>query len=218
MGMTSWRFVAALLAEQGVSLHLQQHGGAYGEFPSHRGSRIEVRIADRYFTWGWQDKTGKAQPGPKHRFDQLQQAFETLSKQGIKKDEVLVIGPNDPLAPAELKGTDYDLVNLEITLEYLNALDESKRKSLVYRFRRQHGSSQELERQIIESLPSETRFDFQHRSIAEAYANAREVIIVSPFTTSRLECEHLGIPYVVIHHPSEEFMTIPCSIPEQYER
>ncbi|MCF7993661.1 MAG: FkbM family methyltransferase [Chromatiaceae bacterium] len=212
MGMTSWRFVAAQLAEQGVPLHLQQHGGSYGEFPSHIASRIEVRIADKFYTWGWQDQTGKTFPAPAHRLERLAQEYARIK---AAKEELLVIASNLRLIPRINERTDLDFEDFENVRVYLSELDKKHLTHTVYRFRRQHGYSADREKEVIERLP-EVRFDPQSRSVALAYASASEVIIADPFTTSQWECEYLGIPYKVINKPSPEFMGIYCAIPDHY--
>ncbi len=45
------RIIAALYADKGVPLYLQQHGGAYGEYPSHIGV-CEIRISDIFLYLG----------------------------------------------------------------------------------------------------------------------------------------------------------------------
>lgn len=213
MGMTSWRFIAAILAEQDVPLHLQQHGGGYNEFPSHLATRIETRIADVFYTWGWTDASGKAIPAPPSRLEVTASQYQRIPK---NKEEIIAFGKIKPLIPVITDGTDLDVKNEDSVVSFANRLSKQDKQRFVYRFRRQQSYSRDREREIIERLPPETKYDFQERSSVEAYARARKVIVEETYGAVPLECERLGIPYDKVNSPSAEFMSIPCYVPEDY--
>lgn len=212
----SSRILAALYAEKGVPLHLQQHGGAYGEYPSHIGV-CEIRISDVFYTWGWSKKNNKVKPAPPHRLELLASVYNKFKHHVESRSEILIIAPHRSLVPTFFEGTDLDPSGDEEFFEVLKEIQPSNGEKVVVRFRRQHGYDEKYERKVISLLPKGSLVDTQERSVVEAYANAKEVIIVDPFTTSAWECEYLGIPYRVLSQPSEEFMQIPSFIPENYE-
>lgn len=209
------RVLAAVYAEKGVPLHLQQHGGAYGEYSSHVGE-YEIRISDIFYTWGWGEDRGKLHPAPPHRLEILEYSYKKHMESIKVKNEILIIGPHRPLVPSIYRGTDNDPYNNKVLFDFLKNLKPSSDNQVVFRFRRQHGYDEEFEKSVVDALPKGSLIDTQKRPIAEAYAKSKEVIIVDPFTTSALECEHLGIPYKILAHPSKEFTKIPSFIAEDY--
>ncbi|CAM3796053.1 glycosyltransferase [Vreelandella rituensis] len=216
LASTFSRIIAALYAEKGVPLHLQQHGGAYGEYSSHAGV-YEKRISDVFYTWGWHDESEKTIPAPQHRLEHLANSYQEAMKEVKAKDEILIIGPNRPKIPNITDGTDCSPYNNKDIFDFLRELDASSYEKVVFRFRRQHGFDPSYEKNIINLLPEGAILDDQNRPIEKAYARAKKVIIVDPFTTSAWECEYLGIPYRVLNQPSEEFIQIPSFISEVYE-
>lgn len=208
------RLVAAISVDQGIPLYLQQHGGAYGEFESHLGMAIETRLSDRFYTWGWTHPLKNTIADKPHRIELLRPEYERYEKQG---QDTLVIGPHEPTVPVLWKGTIEEWSVEESIASYLKEVPVSELANTVIRLRRQHGQSQKYEKWLLSALPPEMRVDFQERSIAHAYACAKEVVILTPFSTSAWECEYLGIPYRVLNQPSEEFLQVPSFIPEVYE-
>lgn len=55
---------AAELAEDGAVLLGTQHGGNYGSFAYHHNEDHELKIVDKYFTWGWERSQCKAEMIP----------------------------------------------------------------------------------------------------------------------------------------------------------
>ena len=207
------RLVAAVLTERNTPLYLHQHGGAYGEYPSHHPAAFEKRISDKYYTWGWEDSTGKAVPEKPHRLQELKKEFTKLKK---RPHDILIIAPQISTVPELFAGTDLDHFNIAVVKEFYRSLSASDQKRVVVRLRRQHGYNVNEEKKFLELFP-EAQIDQQNRSVLEAYANAKEVVIVLPFSTSAWECEYLGIPYRILNQPCEEFMQIPSFITETYE-
>jgi putative transferase (TIGR04331 family) len=52
----AWKFLMAEWREKGTLLLNHQHGGGYGIDRSHAIEDFEVRVADRYYTFGWHTK------------------------------------------------------------------------------------------------------------------------------------------------------------------
>ena len=48
-----FKILAAHWCELGTKLHYHQHGGWYGLDDLHVGERLESRVSDFYYTWGW---------------------------------------------------------------------------------------------------------------------------------------------------------------------
>ena len=55
-GSTIYSQYTANKVEQGSKLYIFQHGGAYGQFKNHFATEFEIRLADKFFTWGWRHK------------------------------------------------------------------------------------------------------------------------------------------------------------------
>ncbi|MCD1588403.1 FkbM family methyltransferase [Halomonas sp. IOP_14] len=207
------RLVAALSVDQGIPLYLQQHGGAYGEFESHLGVAIETRLSDRFYTWGWTHPLKNTIADKPHRIEYLRPEYERYTKKG---EDVLIIGPHEPTVPVLWKGTIEEWDSEASISSYIEKVPNNELGNITIRLRRQHGQSQNYEKWLLSALPSEVRVDFQERSIAHAYACAKKVIILTPFSTSAWECEYLGIPFQVLNQPTDEFMQIPSFISETY--
>ncbi len=210
------RLLAATLVDKGVPLYLQQHGGGYAEFKSNINAAIEVRLSDKFFTWGWSGSSPKVLPNYPHRLIDMEKSYAQICE---VKSDILIIAPHMPNVPDFFNGDEnvFGSNIEEVMLDYIQSVAEKEKPNLVVRFRRQHGSSSKYEKNIIEMLPMNSRVDFQNRSILDAYAKAKEVIIVTPFSTSEWECAYLNIPYKVLIKPNEEFMEVPSFIPESYD-
>lgn len=52
-GNLTFKVLAAEWREAGTQLLYHQHGGGYGIDKVHALEKFEVRVSDRYFTWGW---------------------------------------------------------------------------------------------------------------------------------------------------------------------
>ena len=60
----AWKFLVAEWQEQGTLLLYHQHGGGYGIDRTHAVEEFEARVADRYYTFGWNRKKMSAKPLP----------------------------------------------------------------------------------------------------------------------------------------------------------
>ena len=52
----SFKFWAATQTDKGANLVINQHGGGYGYTDSLISETHEIKICDKYFTWGWNYK------------------------------------------------------------------------------------------------------------------------------------------------------------------
>ncbi|NMC50310.1 MAG: hypothetical protein GYA47_12935, partial [Desulfovibrio sp.] len=59
-----WNLYAAEQCVRGAKLGIIQHGGHYGVGLINHYEDHEKASADRYFTWGWDDATGRTRPAP----------------------------------------------------------------------------------------------------------------------------------------------------------
>lgn len=61
----AWKFWAAGCVENGSKLIIAQHGGTYGSAHYLSTQNYEIKISDRYLTWGWKDvSNSKVYPAP----------------------------------------------------------------------------------------------------------------------------------------------------------
>jgi len=56
LGYDSFNFWAATQTERGAKLVASQHGGCYGSAAWSTTEAHEIRVCDRYFSWGWDKK------------------------------------------------------------------------------------------------------------------------------------------------------------------
>ena len=45
--------------DKGSKLFIVQHGGCYGQFLFHSEQDHEIKISDKYLTWGWKNDKKK---------------------------------------------------------------------------------------------------------------------------------------------------------------
>lgn len=58
----AWKFLMAEWKEKGTLLLNHQHGGGYGIDRAHAVEEFEVRVADRFYTFGWQTEKTSTTP------------------------------------------------------------------------------------------------------------------------------------------------------------
>ena len=192
MTNTISRYCSAIASEREIPVIHNQHGSGYGR-QWHFCTGIETAIADRFFSWGWRHARKNVRPGPPAR---LMTTLERFHKEQRQPKEILIIGgQKSSVLPNGLRTIGADPYNPELTVAFCKRLSSSMRRRIVYRFRRQHGYSEEHENYMRNAMPDGVRFDTQDRSIAAAYAAADHVILEYPNTTSAFECAALGIPY-----------------------
>ena len=77
---TSFKVAAAQLIADGSKLYVHQHGGGYGIDELHIGEHFDRSVADRFFTFGWNDPNDqRVQPLPTpHRSERLNSNRHTL--------------------------------------------------------------------------------------------------------------------------------------------
>ena len=46
----------------GSKLYLLQHGGSYGTSDNFPVEKLQLKIADKYFSWGWNNNSKKVVP------------------------------------------------------------------------------------------------------------------------------------------------------------
>lgn len=58
----AWKLLVAEWRQQGTMLLYHQHGGGYGIDNIHTLEEFETRVADRYYTWGWERQDSHVKP------------------------------------------------------------------------------------------------------------------------------------------------------------
>ena len=48
-------FYCAIKREEGSKLILSQHGGCYGQYDRHWNENFEIKISNKFLTYGWEN-------------------------------------------------------------------------------------------------------------------------------------------------------------------
>ncbi|MBN1385103.1 MAG: hypothetical protein JW983_09510 [Elusimicrobia bacterium] len=80
-GVDAFKFWAAYHVDRGVKLAGVQHGGLYGSALWHSQEEHELKVCDRFYTWGWSSKThNNTKSLPVARLNTLKQSVSPNKK------------------------------------------------------------------------------------------------------------------------------------------
>ena len=118
-----FKFWIAENINNGAKLYYGQHGSGYGMLKEHNATKHELKICDRFLTWGWTDKKiSKNKITPCVSFPIIKEKFFKLKKNDI----LLIPGPMDfYLFKNELKKPNLiykDLDNLNFFIKNTNSI------------------------------------------------------------------------------------------------
>ena len=190
---TMFSYYVARNVEKGSKLLIVQHGGCYGQFLFHSEQDHEIKISDKYLTWGWKDNKKKVIPFG---------SFNPIIKNKIYKDK-------------EKKNL---LIILKLPISYLSRLDSSMGVNQVFKYyeecinlvqqlkkfniekniiiRTKNARYGFDEKKIWNSYFKDINLDIGKTQITELYEKSR-VIIHTSIGTSYLETLRLNIPTIV---------------------
>lgn len=189
----SFKILAAEWREQGTKLLYHQHGGGYGVDKENILEDYEVRVSDRYYTWGWRHPSATVKP---------------LSPPPVvtggffpaqRKHEILLVCLETPKLPYRLwyqpmPGT-MELVIRE-TAEFVAKL--RRPTDLLVRLAPK-GFGWGMRDAIVSRVPS-TRFDDFSVGSLKRFATSR-LVIHNYLGTSWLETLALNLPTVCFYSP-----------------
>ncbi len=119
-----FKFWIAENINNGAKLYYGQHGSGYGMLKEHNATKHELKICDRFLTWGWTDKKiSKNKITPCVSFPIIKEKIFQIKK---KNDILLIPGPMDfYLFKNELKKPNLiykDLDNLNFFIKNTNSI------------------------------------------------------------------------------------------------
>ena len=80
----TFNLYAALSREVGSKYYIFQHGGSYGLADNFIAEKLDIKISDKFFTWGWKDKSNKVVPFFFQKFNSIKKnIFSKKKKSGI---------------------------------------------------------------------------------------------------------------------------------------
>jgi putative transferase (TIGR04331 family) len=94
-GNEIFKFWAAHYADQGIKFVGTQHGGLYGAARCYSDEDHELKIYDRYYTWGWKSDTSmNIKPMPSLKLSKIKDNKEEIYP--IKNGKILMVMANFP--------------------------------------------------------------------------------------------------------------------------
>lgn len=203
-------FLAAELAARGTKLILLQHGGSYGAVEFHSFERHEQKIADEYWTWGWEhglDRHCKPMPSLKLVANSLcghsgNSPEPAILYCGNVAAPYLVFIWSSPVGPQWKATIDWEI-------RFIHRLPAFARKRLLIRtYPTDYGWSQK--QRLIDAFPGEAlRFD-DSKSIQKNIRTCGIVVVDNNFTVF-LEALNLDKPTVLFWDPRLNELRITAS-------
>jgi putative transferase (TIGR04331 family) len=190
-----FKFLAAHFAEQGTRLVGYQHGGAYRTSRSHPSGDHELRITDRWFSYGWDGAdadAGRIQPLAHPRFRPLPQKRRDRDD----ANDLLLITVSYPRYPHrfETGPTGNFETFLDWRRRFVQALPPALRSRLVVRLQRPDFGWGQAARLVDACGP--LRFDDDGRPLWRRLLSAR-LVVVDYYGTSFLEMLGGDVPSVI---------------------
>lgn len=155
----SFKQWAACSAENGTKLLGIQYGGNYGSFLFLAPEEHELKITDKYYSWGWNDTDyiSKVIPMPATKF-----AKRKLLGASKKKEGILFVGNN---APRYLYRLEYFSNNkipeyLCWQLKFIGTVSQEMRKKIRFRIY-QHDYGWDIRERLKDSFPDLNIEDWQ---------------------------------------------------------
>lgn len=190
---------AADKSAAGAPLVIGQHGGLYGTGNQHPGEDHQVKIADRFLTWGWSDNRPSIFPGL------------VLTNVGKEKPVgqpagtlLLVTVPIRLVGYKSLSwpmGPNQAATFLEDQIAFIGALDESARSSLIVRINKKQ--DQKMRSGYWGSLQAAfpaVQFDDSSKHIEHQLRSCR-LFVYACNSTGFLETLSRNIPTVIFWRP-----------------
>ena len=206
----SYRILAALLAERNIPVLLNQHGGGYGK-DHHLETTVEVRLSDKFYTWGWcRNDNQKIIPFKPTRFDKF---LKSINNYALAPKYNFIFGSHrkDLFDLLDNSNADYD--SISAIGRYVDSLSSKERKLTFYKCRAQKGISKSKEL-IVESKLKDIRSVKFNTPIEEIFSCANSVVIEYPNSTTEYESKITSTPYKVLNSDWKEKMNLSVFLPD----
>ena len=206
----SYRILAALLAERNIPVLLNQHGGGYGK-DHHLETAVEVRLSDKFYTWGWyRTDNQKIIPFKPTRFDKL---LKSMNNYVLEPKYNFIFGSHRTDLFDLLDNSNSDSDSISAIGGYVDSLSSKERKLTFYKCRTQKGLSKSKEL-IVESKLKDIRSVNLRTPIEEIFSCAKSVIIEYPNSTTEYESKITSRPYKVLNSDLKEKMNLTAFLPD----
>lgn len=186
----AWKLLVAEWRQQGTLLLYHQHGGGYGIDLAHTIEEFEIRVSDRYYTWGWRRAESHVKPLSAPPPNAPRRARKWLLLSCIDMPRVVYRLHFHPM-PGTIQTMHRE------TCEFLAALPD-RSKLLVRPYPHDYGWG--LVGMMHKAAPDATFDEHRGRSAAR-YAESR-LVIHNYLGTGWLETLALDIPTVCIYDTS----------------
>ncbi len=186
----SFQFLAADWVERGTKLLCHQHGGGYGVDLKHAQEEFEVRVSDRFYTWGWGgNQHGSVQPlsAPNFRLGRQKKQYILLNCVAYP---LHVLRVHFQPMPGRIESLVGDTVSFTTNLK--NSLD-----LLVRPYFQDYGIGME---QAIRTASPIVQFDEERPNSLTRFAQSK-LVVHNYLGTSYLETLYLNVPTICFYDP-----------------
>lgn len=188
-------FYCAEKKENGTKLILSQHGGCYGQYDNHWAESFEVKISDKFLTYGWTNSKFKEKTYP---FGIIKNIKAPLNKSYNKNDRLLFIVRSrskfiNKLDSSARSNQNYDYLNN--CFSFLNGLNKNLKDKTLIRLRDIDLGWSEHPR-FLREFPN-LEYDYGTKNIFRLMESSK-IVVSTSLSTSYLESLNMNIPSVVI--------------------
>lgn len=188
-------FYIGLSREKGAKLFSGQHGGCVGQYDKHWGEDFEIKVSDKYFSYGWNSNKFPDKIIPIGFLKPIKKVKFSLFKK--KRDILLMIKARQKyihkLDSANRSSHNFKYIDNIFLL--INNLNCNLKKNLKIRLRDQDLGWHEHQRFQLK-FPN-LRFDFGEKNIFELMRNSK-IVLSTNLGTSYLESLAMNIPTIII--------------------
>lgn len=188
-------FYCAEKKEKGAKLILCQHGGCYGQYDKHWAENFEIKISNKFLTFGWTSSKFKEKTYP---FGMIKNFKNSINKNFNNNDRLLFIVRSrikfiNKLDSSARSNQNYDYLNN--CFSFLGSLNENLKNKILVRLRDIDLGWSEHPR-FLRKFPN-LKYDFGTNDIFRLMKSSK-IVVSTSLSTSYLESLSMNIPTVVI--------------------
>lgn len=196
-------FYCAKKREDGSKLILSQHGGCYGQYDRHWSENFEIKISNKFLTYGWENLKYENKTYP---FGIIKNINLSYGKNFKNNDKLLFIVRSrskfiNKLDSSARSNQSYDYLNN--CYDFLHRLNKSLKGKTLVRLRDNDLGWAEHPR-FLKEFPN-LEYDFGVNNIFKLMDSSR-IVVSTSLSTSYLESLMMNIPTVVISNYNLEPM------------
>lgn len=190
---------AAKKVESGSKLIIGQHGGFYGSGKWHCGENHQVKIADKFISWGWTDSRKNIVPwGVLTNIGKPLEKFDKVGTLLFVTNPIRIFGYKAvswPVGPDQAKSF------LDDQLSFINSISKECRKSLIVRINKKQ--DEKMKSSFLNKINASVqtiKIDDSSNPIEKEIKKCR-FFVYSCNSTGYLETLSRGIPTVMFWNP-----------------